>query len=100
LLYKFERPQFKQISEEHKDPLVCEIYGAEHLLRLFVKLPELLAHTKLSPQEASVMQGKLQEFLRWFDKKTAYFSAEYTSASADYVKLAKPTTAAASAAAP
>ena len=57
LLYKYERRQHRDLkeSEDGKDgeggkPLApADIYGAEHLLRLFVKLPELLAQARDPP---------------------------------------------------
>ncbi|KAJ7007177.1 hypothetical protein NC653_006278 [Populus alba x Populus x berolinensis] len=44
LLYKSERQQYADAIADDVSPSM--VYGAEHLLRLFVKLPELLAHTK------------------------------------------------------
>jgi mortality factor 4-like protein 1 len=38
LLYRFERLQYEQVMGSDKDGSrrsVCEVYGAEHLLRLF-----------------------------------------------------------------
>ncbi len=37
----------------------CDIYGVEHLLRLFVKLPGLLDRTLLSGKELSLIQVEL-----------------------------------------
>jgi len=69
LLYKFERPQYKELSEAKKGTSNCDIYGAEHLLRLFVKLPELLASTDMEKDEITVLQGKIGEIVRFIDKK-------------------------------
>ncbi|PNW71228.1 hypothetical protein CHLRE_16g692400v5 [Chlamydomonas reinhardtii] len=41
LLYRSERPQAMALLSDGRLP--SSVYGAEHLLRLFVKLPELLA---------------------------------------------------------
>ncbi|XP_042887458.1 mortality factor 4-like protein 1 [Penaeus japonicus] len=40
LLYKFERPQYADILQEHKDKQASDIYGFIHLIRLFGKLIE------------------------------------------------------------
>jgi len=90
LLYKFERAQFAELMEkpEFKEKLPADIYGPEHLLRLFVKLPTLLAHTQLSHKEASTLTTKLAEFLKWFQKKgEKMFAAEhYVKADKAYVQ--------------
>ncbi|RDX77074.1 Protein MRG1, partial [Mucuna pruriens] len=45
LLYKIERKQYNDVIVDNVSP--STIYGAEHLLRLFVKLPELLAYVTI-----------------------------------------------------
>jgi len=84
LLYKFERPQFKELSELKQTN--CDIYGAEHLLRLFVKLPELLASTDMEKDEVTVLQGKIGELVRFIEKKRSdYFSDNgYITTDKDY----------------
>ena len=49
LLYKYERRQHRDFKEGEKALAPADIYGAEHLLRLFVKLPELLAQVASQP---------------------------------------------------
>ena len=45
LLYNFEKPQLDMLEvDEHTD--LCDIYGAEHLIRLFYILPNILIHTR------------------------------------------------------
>jgi len=66
---------------------LSEVYGAEHLLRLFVKLPQLLAHTNMEEDAANVLQQKLNEFLKFLQKNhSTFFLTEYPVATADYVK--------------
>ena len=38
LLYKFERPQYAEVLQQHKDKQTSDIYGFIHLIRLFGKL--------------------------------------------------------------
>lgn len=89
LLYRFERPQYKQWvakCQTNSQPL-AQIYGAEHLLRLFVKLPSLLACTKLETKEAVVLGSKLNDFIKWLDNKaksSALFQTEYEATDKDY----------------
>ena len=61
LLYKYERKQFREMRESHRNTPYVELYGAEHLLRLFVKLPELLAHCKMQHEHLTVLLSKLLE---------------------------------------
>jgi len=85
LLYKFERPQFKELQETKKANN-CDLYGPEHLLRLFVKLPELLASTDMEKEEVTVLQGKIGELVRFIDKKkNDYFTENaYITTDKDY----------------
>ena len=48
-----------------------EVYGAEHLLRLFVKLPELLPLGDMDAAAGRALQVKLTEFLRWLQRNAA-----------------------------
>ncbi|CAM9313779.1 unnamed protein product [Discosporangium mesarthrocarpum] len=78
LLYRQERAQYDRIVQEHPGKSPREMYGAEHLLRLFVRLPQLLAQTALTPTEVSQVQAKLGDFLRFMQKNHAeFFVQEY-----------------------
>ncbi|KAJ1421170.1 RNA binding activity-knot of a chromodomain, partial [Sesbania bispinosa] len=61
LLYKKERKQYSEAVVDNVSP--STIYGAEHLLRLFVKLPELLAYVNIEEETLSRLQQKLFDFL-------------------------------------
>lgn len=62
LLYRFERPQFYEVHKqlesghgEHAGKTLCDMYGCEHLLRLFGKLlpssPLLLSYPSRTKRE-------------------------------------------------
>ncbi|XP_078170988.1 MRG family protein isoform X3 [Carex rostrata] len=61
LLYSKEKSQYNEIVEEGVSP--STIYGAEHLLRLFVKLPELLTHVNMEEEALTKLQQKLLDLL-------------------------------------
>ncbi len=86
LLYKYERRQFREIKEENKALTPAQIYGAEHLLRLFVKLPELLAQCRMQREHMTVLLAKLMELLKFLQSnKAKYFVQEYEAATDDYL---------------
>ena len=63
-----------------------ELYGAEHLLRLFVKLPELLAQCKMQREHMQVLVSKLMELLKFIQaNKAKYFVTQYESATDEYL---------------
>ncbi|CAK7337742.1 unnamed protein product [Dovyalis caffra] len=62
LLYKKERQQYHDTVKNDVSP--STIYGAEHLLRLFVKLPELLAYVNIEEETSTRLQQKLLDFLK------------------------------------
>ncbi|EFR03890.1 hypothetical protein MGYG_06888 [Nannizzia gypsea CBS 118893] len=97
LLYQFERQQYQMISnkwesaaEGYIDKGPCEVYGAEHLARLFASLPELIAQTGLSQQATQRLREELSKFSMWLSKHSdRYFSAKYDAPSKEYIDKAK-----------
>ncbi|KAJ9559889.1 hypothetical protein OSB04_005049 [Centaurea solstitialis] len=71
LLYKGERQQYEEATANKISP--SKIYGAEHLLRLFVKLPEILYHANIEEETLAELQPKLQDFLKFLQKKESLF---------------------------
>ncbi|XP_043805371.1 protein MRG1 isoform X2 [Manihot esculenta] len=71
LLYKKERQQYQDAVKNDTSP--STIYGAEHLLRLFVKLPELLAYVNIEEETLTRMQQKLLDFLKFLQKNQSTF---------------------------
>mmetsp|Transcript_4193 Transcript_4193/g.5406 ORF Transcript_4193/g.5406 Transcript_4193/m.5406 type:complete len:298 (-) Transcript_4193:271-1164(-) len=91
LLYRQEREQYEIVSKKFPDKSPSEIFGPEHLLRLFVRLPTLLAQTSLSPQEVNQVQSKLGEFLRFLQKNHEnFFLSEYEIAESKPAEDTKP----------
>ncbi|XP_066323410.1 protein MRG1-like [Miscanthus floridulus] len=76
LLYKKERDQY---AEEVKgDVSPSTVYGAEHLLRLFVKLPELLAFVNMEEDALNKLQIKLLDILKFIQKnQSTFFTTVY-----------------------
>ncbi|WCJ31279.1 Chromatin modification-related protein EAF3 [Euphorbia peplus] len=71
LLYKKERQQYDDAVKNDTSP--ATIYGAEHLLRLFVKLPELLAYVNIEEETLTRLQQKLLDFLKFLQKNQSTF---------------------------
>ncbi|KAF1317034.1 Chromatin modification-related protein eaf3, partial [Globisporangium splendens] len=89
LLYRMERKQYHEIKQKNEDVPVSEIYGAEHLIRLFVRLPILLGGANLPPRELASIQSRLNDFLKYIQKNAAaWFSPEYELATEKYVDQA------------
>ncbi|KAA0154003.1 hypothetical protein FNF29_02627 [Cafeteria roenbergensis] len=89
LLYRFERLQLQQYLDSRPgsdERVLCQVYGAEHMLRLFVKLPLLLSHANLSPTDAAALASRLQRVVDWLDaNRERYFTSDYVRASAPYM---------------
>ncbi|KAE8204745.1 hypothetical protein CF328_g904 [Tilletia controversa] len=64
------------------------IYGAEHLLRLFVNLPALVAHTTLDSESIQILKDHLNEFMTYMTReRDRIFVKEYEPASVEYHRL-------------
>ncbi|WPH05026.1 MRG-domain-containing protein [Acrodontium crateriforme] len=97
LLYRFERQQFydvhKQIESghgEHAGKDLCDMYGCEHLLRLFVSMPDLIAHTNMDHQSVVRLREELSKMITWLSKRIViYLSSEYEHAGQEYLDNSK-----------
>eukprot|EP00047_Mylnosiga_fluctuans_P022747 m.125234 g.125234 ORF g.125234 m.125234 type:complete len:287 (+) comp9371_c1_seq4:305-1165(+) len=89
LLYKFERPQYQEIIEEDADTSMCDVYGPEHLMRLFTKLPTLLSHTQIDEKGLAQLTTSLHDVLKYVEKNAGdIFAEDYEVASPSYIKNA------------
>ncbi|KAF4453082.1 hypothetical protein F53441_4169 [Fusarium austroafricanum] len=97
LLYRFERHQYmgvKKLWENNEaNPEitnVCDVYGAEHLARLIVSLPELLAQTNMDQQSVSRLREEIGKFNVWLGRNCeTYFVNEYETPSQEYIDKAR-----------
>ncbi|KAH7367336.1 MRG-domain-containing protein [Plectosphaerella cucumerina] len=97
LLYRFERLQYHEIrkvwekaGENDPHTSVCDTYGAEHLCRLLVSLPELVAQTTMDQQSVSRLREELSKFTVWLGKNAKnYFVSEYETPAQEYIDRAR-----------
>ncbi|KAI7856501.1 MRG-domain-containing protein [Circinella umbellata] len=88
LLYRFERHQYANIRKQYPKKEMVDIYGAEHLLRLFVQMPSLIAHTDMDADATAVLTEYLNDITKYMHKnQKQIFCSEYENATPDYVSL-------------
>ncbi|XP_074264023.1 protein MRG1-like isoform X2 [Silene latifolia] len=74
LLYNKERQQYQEVIMEDSSCLLpSAVYGAEHLLRLFVKLPALLYELDMEEKTRRELQTILQDFLKFLQRNQSVF---------------------------
>ncbi|KAG9023031.1 Esa1p-associated factor [Tulasnella sp. JGI-2019a] len=95
LLYRFERGQYAEVRRKYvtgqhvvigEEKSMSQVYGAEHLLRLIVNLPKMIAQTSLDSESVAILReytGELTQFM--LDNKTRLFLTEYENAPAHYL---------------
>lgn len=95
LLYRFERLQLDQYFQERGDEdarAPSQVYGAEHLLRLMVRLPKLVSLVGLSDKEAREMEASLVNFVSWLhEERTRLFTSDYMRATDAYASQSDKT---------
>ncbi|KAM5362995.1 hypothetical protein ACJZ2D_012269 [Fusarium nematophilum] len=97
LLYRFERHQYMDVRKLWENAesgsetkTVCDVYGAEHLARLIVSLPELLAQTNMDQQSVTRLREEIGKFTVWLGRNCeTYFANEYETPSQDYIDKAR-----------
>ncbi|KAL6703313.1 Esa1p-associated factor [Coniothyrium glycines] len=102
LLYRFEREQFydihtriNQATDELAGKTLADIYGGEHLLRLLVSMPELIAQTNMDHQAINRLREELSGMTTWLSKESqinAFFSSVYESPGQTYIDKVKSST--------
>ncbi|KAF9019967.1 Esa1p-associated factor, partial [Haplosporangium bisporale] len=90
LLYRFERQQYVDIRKRFVGKDDSEIYGGEHLLRLFVQFPMLIAHTSMDQDSINALRENLVDMLKWMQKHHKdLLLSEYENASPAYQSIVK-----------
>ena len=70
LLYRPEMEQLEALQRDGKLPAnLADLYGPEHLLRLFVKLPGMLAKADLDEDSAKFLETKVASLIKFMAKK-------------------------------
>jgi len=69
-----------------------DVYGAEHLCRLFVSMPELVAQTNMDAQSVARLREELVKLTNWLGKESArWFVKAYVDPGVEYVEKSKGT---------
>ncbi|KAF7290520.1 MRG-domain-containing protein [Mycena indigotica] len=98
LLYREERPQFgdiriQYITGQHVKQAaeMSQIYGAEHLLRMLVTMPSMIAQSTLDSESTDIVRDYVNELFVWMLQEEArLFQPEYREyASPAYQNVAK-----------
>ncbi|KAL7320444.1 Esa1p-associated factor [Mucor circinelloides] len=83
LLYRTEHDQYDQLFGEQPGKQPSSIYGAEHLLRLFVEMPRLVVETNMDTDTLLEVREKLEATLRFIqDHEQDYFMNDYQNSHA------------------
>ena len=76
ILYNLERPQDTEILADHPDVPLTQVYGAPHLLRLFLRIGAMLAYTTLDEKSVVLLLNYPHDFLKYLAQNSAtQFSA-------------------------
>lgn len=90
LLYRLERQQYAELYLNNSSLLPAQYYGAEHLLRMFVQLPGVLAQAEISLQDLVILKTYSQLLLEFLVKMhDEFFSADYDYASPAHLNMTK-----------
>ncbi|WWC72880.1 uncharacterized protein I206_106844 [Kwoniella pini CBS 10737] len=90
LLYRFERAQYVEQKRQNTDKPMSEIYGAEHLLRLFVNFGPFIAYTNIDTESLNILREYINDIMKWMIKEQKrLFVKEYESTSTHYQNMSR-----------
>lgn len=92
LLYRFERQQYLNMRKQYPGKRMSEVYGPEHLLRLFVSLPALIAQTNMDQQSVAALREHVEDCLKFMvQHRSKFFLKEYENTSPHYEAISRGT---------
>ncbi|KAF7795288.1 hypothetical protein EIP86_006442 [Pleurotus ostreatoroseus] len=74
LLYRFERPQYADVRRRYvtgpavvvgQEREMSKIYGAEHLLRMLVSMPAMVASSSMDPESVGLVRDYVNDLLAY-----------------------------------
>ncbi|ORY33051.1 chromatin modification-related protein EAF3 [Naematelia encephala] len=90
LLYRFERAQYVEQKRANSDKAMSEIYGAEHLLRLFVNFGPFIAYTNIDTESLNILREYINDIMKWMIKEQKrLFVKEYETTTTQYQNLSR-----------
>ncbi|KIP01536.1 hypothetical protein PHLGIDRAFT_32514 [Phlebiopsis gigantea 11061_1 CR5-6] len=99
LLYRFERPQYAEIRRQYvtgqnvivgQEKEMSTVYGAEHLLRMLVSMPAMVATSTMDPESVALVRDYVNELMAWMvQERVRIFAKEYESASVQYQSISR-----------
>jgi mortality factor 4-like protein 1 len=92
LLYRVERLQYLDILESYPAVPMSQLYGAEHLLRMCVKLPDVTSLDvlgKMRPEEVFVLNSHMQSLIRYMVRRAGelFGGHNYENQAPEYQRL-------------
>ncbi|KAK4689372.1 mortality factor 4-like protein 1, partial [Tremellales sp. Uapishka_1] len=90
LLYRFERAQYVEQRRGSPDRAMSEIYGAEHLLRLFVNFGPFIAYTNIDTESLNILREYINDLMKWMIKEQKrLFVKDYETTTTQYQNLSR-----------
>lgn len=99
LLYRFERPQYAEVRKNYwtgpkvvagNEKEMSHVYGAEHLLRMLVSLPQIISTTAMDAESVNIIRDYANELMVYMVKeKDRLFQREYENAPLNYQNIAR-----------
>ncbi|XP_014221767.1 mortality factor 4-like protein 1 [Trichogramma pretiosum] len=88
LLYAWEKPQFEEKVPEDSNVLPSQLYGPYHLLRLLVKLGELMSYTHFDESSKELLTKHFRHFIQFLQSNiSSLFNLnDYKDPPQDYQK--------------
>jgi len=90
LLYKFERPQYAEMLQKHSAKSMSQLYGAPHLLRLFVWKGDLVPRSQFDEQSYEYIATHFKSILKYLAQNipTLFNTENYMTSTPEYHRRA------------